>query len=300
MDDSNELSKGFHALIKLSANLGFLWQELSLVEGIHAAAEAGFDAVECHWPFDVPADDIKQTLKETGLPMLSLNTLPGDMGVGDFGVCAIPDREEEARQYIEQAVTYAVQIDAHHVHVMSGKIPEKLLSQGVAETTLEHSVEGPQGEMESSKSRGVTENYFDTYLRNLNYAADLAAEHDIGILIEPINRLDIPGYYLSDIETAVEIVVCLSRPNIKILFDCYHIQVAQGNLMNRLEQYLEYIKHIQIAAVPTRLEPDEGEVCYSRLLRWLYESGYSGYIGAEYKPRTTTEAGLGWIDLLRH
>ncbi len=264
-------------MIKLSANLGFLWRELSLVDAIHAAFKAGFDAVECHWPYDVPADEVKQALVETGLPMLSVNTLPGDKATGDFGVCAIPDREQEARQYIEQAVNYAAQIGAQHVHVMSGKVPEKVL-----------------------KSRGVTDIYFDTYINNLNYAADLAAEHDIGILIEPINRQDVPGYYLADIETAVETVVCLSRPNIKIMFDCYHIQVAQGNLMKRLEQYIDYIQHIQISAVPSRHEPDEGEVCYSRLITWLYESGYTGYVGAEYHPRTTTDDGLSWIDLLRH
>ncbi len=288
MDNTNKLI-GFTPLtklsvmspIKLSANLGFLWQELSLVEGIHAAAKAGFDAVECHWPFEVPADEVKQALEDTGLPMLSLNTLPGDMTAGDFGVCALPDRETEARQYIEQAVNYATQINAQQVHVMSGKVPEKVLQSG-------------------GVTNGYLESCFDVYLRNLNYAADLAAEHDIGILIEPINRQDVPGYYLANIETAVETVVCLSRPNIKILFDCYHIQVTQGNLMKRLEQYLEYIQHIQISAVPSRHEPDEGEVCYGRLLSWLYESRYTGYVGAEYHPRTTTEAGLGWIDLLRN
>ena len=284
-------------MIKLSANLGFLWQELSLVEGIHAAANAGFDAVECHWPYEVPADEVKQALEETGMPMLSLNTLPGDKAAGDFGVCALPGREEEARQYIEQAVNYAAQIGAQHVHVMSGKVPEKVLSRGVAETMLECSDDNPKGKVLKKlyKSGGVTNIYFDTYLNNLNYASDLAAKHDMGILIEPINRQDVPGYYLADIETAVETVVCLSRPNIKIMFDCYHIQVAQGNLMKRLEQYLEYIQHIQIAAVPSRQEPDEGEVCYSRLLMWLYESGYTGYVGAEYHPRTTTDDGLGWM-----
>ncbi|GAA0405887.1 hydroxypyruvate isomerase family protein [Cocleimonas flava] len=262
---------------KLSANLGFLWQELSLVEGIHAAANAGFDAVECHWPFETPAEDVKQALEETGLPMLSLNTLPGDLSAGDFGVCAIPERENEARQYIKQAVDYAAQINAQHVHVMSGKIPEKVLQSG-------------------GVSNGYLESCFDVYLSNLNYAADLAADHDIGILIEPINRQDIPGYYLSDIETAVETVACLSRSNIKIMFDCYHIQVAQGNLMKKLEQYLEYIQHVQIAAVPSRHEPDEGEVCYGRLLSWLYELGYTGYVGAEYRPRATTNEGLGWMN----
>ncbi|KAG1650295.1 putative hydroxypyruvate isomerase [Nymphon striatum] len=257
----------------LSANLGFLWQELSLVEGIHAAARAGFDAVECHWPYDVHAHEVKQALEDTGLPMLSLNTLPGDKAAGDFGVCAIPGREKEARKYIEQAFNYAAEVDAKHVHVMSGKMLEK-----------------------QHKSGGVLKPNLETYLNNLNYAADLAAEKNLGILIEPINRQDVPGYFLADLETAVDVVERVNKPNLKIMFDCYHIQVAQGNLMKRLSQYLEYIQHVQIAAVPSRHEPDEGEVCYSRLLTGLYESGYTGYVGAEYHPRTTTDAGLDWMN----
>ena len=251
---------------KLSANLGFLWTELPLTEAIRAAANAGFDAVECHWPFDFPAEIIKHALAETGLPMLSLNTFPGDRAAGDFGVCAIPDREQEARQYIDQAIAYATQTGTKHVHVMSGKVDEKV-----------------------RKSGGVS------YLKNLNYAADLAVEHGIGILIEPINRQDVPEYFLADMETAVEIVRKLNRANIKIMFDCFHIQKIHAELKPLLERYIDLVGHIQIAAVPSRHEPDEGDVDYPALLKWLDELGYKGYVGAEYKPRTTTDAGLGWI-----
>ena len=257
-------------MIKLSANLGFLWTELPFTEAIRAAANAGFDAVECHWPYDVPAEIIKQALAETGLPMLSFNTFPGDRATGDFGVCAIPDREQEARQYIDQAIAYATQTGTKNVHVMSGKVDEK-----------------------ARKSGGVS------YLKNLNYAADLAVEHGIGILIEPINRQDVPGYFLADMEAAVEIVRKLKHENIKIMFDCFHIQKIHGELRERLERNLDIIGHIQIAAVPSRHEPDEGDVDYPVLLKWLDELGYTGYIGAEYKPRKTTDAGLGWIDLIR-
>jgi hydroxypyruvate isomerase len=255
-------------MTKLSANLGFLWTELPLTEAIRAAANAGFDAVECHWPFETPAEIIKSTLLETNLGMLSLNTSRGNEKKGEFGICAFPDRVSEAREAIQQAVNYAVAIDAKAVHVMPGKAA------------------GIDGAMEC-------------FLDNLGYAATLADKFGLEILIEPINREDVPGYFLADMETAVEIVRKLKRANIKIMFDCYHIQKIHGELRDRLERNLDIIGHIQIAAYPSRHEPDEGDVDYPDFLKWLDALGYAGYVGAEYKPRTTTDAGLDWIDLLR-
>ena len=251
-------------MTKLSANLGFLWRELPFTEAIRAAANAGFDAVECHWPFDTPAEAVKAALQEVNLRLLSLNTSPGKLATGDFGLCAFPDRFSEAREAIRQAISYAAAIGANSVHVMPGKAAD---------------IDGAM----------------DTFSANLNYAAELAEKFSIDILIEPINREDVPEYFLADMETAVDIVKRLDRTNIKIMFDCYHIQKIHGELRARLEQYLELIGHIQIAAVPSRHEPDKGEIDYPGLLKWLDELGYAGFVGAEYKPRTTTDAGLGWM-----
>ena len=253
--------------MKLSANLGFLWNELAIADAIQAAALAGFDGVECHWPYENSAPDVKQALNQAKLPMLSLNTLPGDLEKGEFGLAALPGRENQAREDIDQAISYAAATGTYHIHVMAGK---------------------------SAK----TPHARDTFLANLEYAASVARSQGIGILIEPINQRDIPGYFLSHVETAVEIIQELGLPEIKMLFDCYHVQIMQGDLMHRLEKNLDHIGHIQIAAVPSRAEPDEGEIAYDRLLGQLGRLEYQGFVGAEYRPRVSTDQGLAWMKAL--
>jgi hydroxypyruvate isomerase len=250
-------------MARFSANLGFLWQELPLPDAIRAAKAAGFDAVECHYPYDVPAERVRAALRETGLTMLGLNTTRGDVAAGDNGLAALPGREEDARAAIRQAVSYATDIGAANVHVMAGKA---------------------SGEAARA-----------TFVANLQLACELAAEPGITILIEPLNRRDAPGYFLQTCEQSLEVMEDVARPNIKLMFDCYHLQIMQGDLTRRLEAYLNSIGHIQIASVPDRREPDHGEINYGYILNLLDTLGYDRPIGAEYRPKTSTDAGLGWL-----
>lgn len=251
--------------MKFSANLGFLFTELDLPDAIRAAAKAGFDAVECHFPYAFDPADVSAALRETGLPMLGLNTLPGDLSAGDFGLAALADREEEARAEITRAVDYAAAIGAGAVHVMAGKT-----DGGTAARAMYHA--------------------------NLGFACDLAAKHGITILIEPINHRDVPGYHLSRVEQAAAIIAEMDRPNLRLMFDCYHTQIMQGDLTRRLETHLPIIGHVQIAAVPDRGEPDLGEVDFGWLMRKLADMGHDRPVGAEYKPRSgNTGDGLGWL-----
>ncbi len=251
--------------MKFSANLGFLFTEMDLPDAIRAAAGAGFDAVECHFPYKFDAADVAAALRETGLSMLGLNTLPGDLSAGDFGLAALPDREQEARAEITRAVDYAAAIGAGAVHVMAGRT-----DGGPAARAIYHA--------------------------NLGFACDLAAAHGITILIEPINHRDVPGYHLSEVEQAADIIAEMDRQNLRLMFDCYHTQIMQGDLTRRIETHLPIIGHIQIAAVPDRGEPDAGEVDFRWLLHRLGEMGYDRPIGAEYKPRSgRTGDGLGWL-----
>lgn len=252
--------------MQFSANLGFLFTDLPLPEAVRAAKRAGFDAVECHFPYAVAAEEVKAALDETGLPMLGLNTVPGDVAAGDFGLAALPGRAAEARAAIEQAVHYAAEIGAANVHVMAGKTD----GGAAAETAFRD---------------------------NLRFACDRAAAHGIGILIEPINHRDVPGYHLSRVEHAAEIITDLGQENLRLMFDCYHTQIMQGDLTRRIEAHLPLIGHIQIAAVPDRGEPDAGEVNYPELLKSIAGFGYARPIGAEYKPRgANTAEGLGWLE----
>lgn len=255
-------------MARFSANLGFLWNELVLPEAVAAAAAAGFDAVECHWPYQVPAEEVKAALADAGLAMLGLNTLRGHVAAGDMGLSALPGREAEARAAIDEAIAYATATGTRNVHVMAG---------------------APGG------AAGAR----DTYLGNLAYAAGRARPHGIGILIEPLNHRDAPGYFLSTSDAAIAIIAELGEPEVRLMFDCYHVQIMEGDLMRRLERHLPIIGHIQIAAVPSRREPDEGEVAYERLIAAIDGMGYCGFIGAEYRPRTGTAEGLGWLQAFR-
>lgn len=248
-----------------SANLGFLRQELALCDAVHAAARAGFDAVECHWPFETPAAQLTGALAQTGLPMLGLNTRRGNAAAGDFGLSAVPGREQEVRAHIDEAIDYCHRIGGHSVHVMAGR------SDG------------------GDAAGGV-------FRDNLRYACERAGPLGVQILIEPINLRDVPAYHLCHVEAAAETIGAVARPNLKLMFDCYHVQIMQGDLLTRLSTYLPLIGHLQIAAVPDRGEPDQGELNYAGIIEALSRMGYRGYIGAEYRPRGTTDEGLRWLD----
>lgn len=254
-------------MTKFSANLGFLWADLPLSDAIHAAKAAGFDAVECHWPYDVPANDVLGALQSTGMTMLGLNTRRGKTEHGDNGLSALPDRVHEARAAIDEALAYAVAIKAANIHVMAG------FSDGQAA--------------------------HDTFVANLRYAADLAATHHITILIEPLNAYDAPGYFLKTTQQAQAIIKEVAAPNLRLMFDCYHVQLSEGDLTHRLQDLASIIGHIQFASVPDRGAPDHGEVNYSHIFHVIVTLGYAGPLGAEYKPLGPTEETLGWIKELQ-
>lgn len=250
-------------MTKFSANLGFLWAGLSLPQAIHAAKTAGFDAVECHWPYDCPPQDVKAALTDTGLVMLGLNTRRGDVDKGENGLSALPDRITEARAAIDEALQYAVAINARNIHVMAG------FAQGQAA--------------------------HDVFVANLRYACTAAAAHGITILIEPLNRYDAPGYFLTTTDQAKDIIAAVAEPNMALMFDCYHVQLMEGDLTHRLTALLPIIGHIQFASVPDRGAPDDGEINYAHIFRVISELGYAAPLGAEYKPKGPTETSLAWL-----
>lgn len=249
--------------MRFSANLGFLWADRPLTDAIRAAKAAGFDAVELHWPYDTPAAEVAQTLRDTGLPCLGLNTLRGDVAAGENGLAALPGRETEARAAIDEALAYGAEIGAARVHVMAG----------VAEGADAH----------------------DTFLANLTYACERAATRGMGILIEPLNRHDAPGYFLRTTDQALSIIEALGHDALQLMFDCYHVQRTEGDLTYRLTELLPHIGHIQIASAPDRGAPDHGEIDYTYLFTLLEQLGYDRPVGAEYKHQGETETTLSWL-----
>ena len=249
---------------RFAANLGYLFTERALLERIGAAAAAGFKAIELQFPYDVPAAAVKAAIEDNKLTMLGLNSPPGERD-GEFGLAAVPGREKDWQVLFGRALDYAAAIGASAIHCLAGKVmPEQ---------------------------RPAAERVF---IDNLKRAADLVAAKNVTLLIEPINARDRPNYFLNRVEHAADIIDKTAKPNIRMQFDFYHVQIVGGDLLHRLEQYFALIGHLQCAAVPSRHEPDEGEVNYPAVFEAVDRLGYKGWIGAEYRPRGHTEDGLGW------
>jgi 2-dehydrotetronate isomerase len=250
---------------RLAANLAYLFTERGLLERFAAAAAAGFTAVELQSPYDHAPSAVKAELDRHGLTMLGINTAHGQPASGGAGVAAIPGREQEFAVQFRQALAYVTAIGGIQIHCLAGTVPPE---------------QRPAAER--------------TFIRNLAHAADAAAERDITLLIEPLNPRDGPGYFLTRVEQAADIVEKVERPNVRIQLDFYHAQIAGGDLIRRLERHFPVVGHVQIAGVPSRSEPNEGEVNYPQILAALDRLGYDKWVGCEYHPRRRTEDGLGW------
>lgn len=253
---------------KFSANLGFLWTELPLPDAIRAAGKAGFDAVECHWPYEFSGDEVNAALAETGFVMIGINTRLGVNGPDDFGVAARPGREAEAHDHIDEAIAYATAIGCRNINVVAGKTGGTAAAEAV-------------------------------FRKNLDYACSRAAPHGLTVVVEPISQRAAPGYHVSLVEQAMETIHAVGADNLKLMFDCFHVQVMQGDLTTRLKAALPHLGHIQFSAVPDRGEPDRGEINYPWLFSELDAMGWTGFLGAEYHPRGTIEEGLGWLKAYR-
>ena len=246
---------------RFAANLGHLFTERPLIERFGAAAAAGFAAVELQFPYDIAPSAVTAELKRHNLTQLGVNTPQ----CPEFGLAALPGRERDWDAAFKRALDYVVAIGGSAVHCMTGTVPPE--QRPAAETV---------------------------FIKNLERAAADAAKANITLLIEPINPRDRPGYFLSHVEHAADVIAKVGAPNVRIQFDFYHVQIVSGDLLKRFEKFFPVIGHVQVAAVPTRGEPDEGEINYPAVFEAIDRSGYTGWIGCEYKPRTRTEDGLGW------
>ena len=221
--------------------------------------------VECHWPYEYDAAKVKAALDATGLTMLGLNTVRGNLTANENGLAALPGREDEARAAIDQALRYAAAINTPNIHVMAGYA-------------------------EGSAAK-------DCFIENLRYAT--SQKQHITFLLEPLNQYDAPGYFLNSTDQARRIIEAVAAPNLKLMFDCYHIQILEGDLTRRLQANIDIIGHIQFAGVPSRGRPDHGEINYQHIFKQIADMGYTAPLGAEYKPENDdTDGSLGWKNRL--
>lgn len=256
-------------MLRFSANLGFLWSDRPLISRIDAAARAGFRAVELHYPYDVPAAEVAAACNRHGIVLLGINTNVGSGADAHAGLGAVPGRETDFAALFEQALDYAVMAGGSAIHVMAGRVPE-------------------------SDRRAARE----VFVGNLRRIAPQAAEHGLTLLLEPLNPHDMPGYFYSHVSEAADIIHRVGAPNLRLMFDAYHVGRVGDDVAALLDRHADTIGHVQIAAVPSRAEPDEGILDYRAVFRRLGEIGYHGWIGCEYRPRVATDDGLVWMKAL--
>ena len=239
-----------------------MFAERPMLERFGAAA-AGFKAVELQVPYEHPAGAVRAEIERHGLRMLGINTASGRPG--EFGLAALPGRERDFAAAFDQALDYVLTVGGTAIHCMSGVVP-------------------PEQRAEAERA----------FVANMARAGDLAAGKDITLLIEPINQRERPNYFLARPEDAAELIGRIGRDNVRIQFDFYHAQITGGDLITRFAKHLPLVGHVQVAAVPSRAEPDEGEINYPAVFAAVDRLGYGGFIGCEYKPRARTEDGLVW------
>jgi hydroxypyruvate isomerase len=251
---------------KLAANISWLFTEVPFIDRFAAAADAGFEAVEFQFPGGVPPAEIAARLQRHRLTLALFNMPAGDYAKGDRGMAALPGRAAEFMAGVDYALGLARATGCARIHALAGIWPEGR----------------PKAEGE------------ETYVENLRRAADVLAPHGISVLIEPLNSRDTPGYFLNTSGDALRVIERVGRANVRLQFDLYHCQIMEGDLARHVRGLAGRFAHVQIAGVPDRNEPDIGEVNFPYLLDLLDETGYAGWVGAEYRPRAGTLAGLGW------
>lgn len=252
---------------RFAANLSMLFTEVPLLQRFERAARAGFKAVELQFPYEAPAAALRQQLDAHGLQMVLHNLPAGDWAAGDRGIACNPARIEEFRAGVATAIAYATTLGVQQLNCLAGKAPE-----GVDEAALRR-----------------------TFVENLRFAARALKEAGLRLLIEPINNYDVPGFWLNNTPKALAVLDEVGADNAFVQYDIYHAQRYEGELAATMSKHLTRIGHIQLADNPGRNEPGTGEINYPFLFRHLDRIGYTGWIGAEYKPATTTEAGLDWM-----
>src|SRR4029453_16573355 len=251
---------------KLAANLTMLFGEVPFLERFKAAAEAGFSAVEYLFPYDHDREVLGRQLRDHGLCQ-GLHNLPaGNWAAGERGIACLPDRVDEFKAGVDQAIDYATALDCTRVNCLAG-------------------IQTPA--VPSSAAR-------ETFTRNVEYAASRLKAAGIQLMIEPINTRDVPGFFLNTTRQALDVIAAVGSDNVFVQFDIYHMQIMEGNVASTIEKHLPSIGHMQLADVPGRYEPGTGEIDYGSLFDLVDRIGYGGWIGCEYIPLAGTSNGLHW------
>ncbi|PTR35499.1 hydroxypyruvate isomerase [Luteibacter sp. OK325] len=249
---------------RFAANLTMMFNEHDFLDRFDAAAAAGFGAVEFLFPYDHPVEQVVDRVERSGLAVVLMNLPAGDWAAGERGMAAIPARAADVRAAFERATPYIRALRVPRVHLMAGIAPND-------------------------------DHHWRAYRESIRWCAEQAMALSVDVLLEPVNRRDMPGYFMSDVDAALTLIDELRLPNLKLQLDLYHAQIIHGDVTTRMRRAMPVLAHVQVASVPSRHEPDGEELNYAFLFAELDRLGYTGHVGCEYRPRGRTEDGLGWL-----
>ncbi len=252
---------------KFSANLSMLFTEVGFADRFERAARAGFKGVECQFPYELPREDIAAKLDKYSQEMVLFNIPAGNWAAGERGIACLPGRESEFQEGVGKAIEYGKALKCPRINCLAGLTPKNAPADKVRQTLV----------------------------NNLEFAADAMQKAGISLLVEMLNDKDVPGFYLVRTQDALKLLEEVKPANLWLQYDIYHMQIMEGNLAKTIQENVGRIGHIQLADNPGRHEPGTGEINFTNLFKFIDESGYTGWIGCEYKPAGATEEGLGWV-----
>ena len=253
---------------RFAANLSMLFGEVEFLDRFRLAGEAGFSGVEYLFPYAWTPEELRQALEANGLTQVLFNLPAGDWEAGERGIACLPDRVDEFRAGVDEAIRYAGALNCQQVNCLAGIVPVG---------ANEHEA-------------------WETLSNNVEYAAEKLGEAGITLCLEAINsRVDMPGFFLDTSARVMQVIESVETDNVRLQYDVYHMQIMEGDLIRTMECLLPWIAHIQIADNPGRNQPGTGEIHFPRVFEALDRMGYQGWVGAEYRPTDITSASLDWL-----
>ncbi len=244
-----------------------LWPELDIYDRFRAAADAGFTRIEILFVHELDHSRIADLLKQHGLELVLFDPAPGNWQAGERGLLSLPGREAEFMRSIEEALKTAQRFGTKRLNAIAGVLPHGV-TRGDAERTA---------------------------VDNMRKAAPLAEQAGVKLLIEPINNVDMPGYFADSVAKGVDLIDAVDHPALRLQLDQYHVGMMGGDARAELRKHFRLVEHVQIADVPGRHEPGTGQQAIPEFLAELDAAGYTGAVGLEYRPLGSTDDALKWL-----
>ena len=254
-------------MLNLAVNLSMIFTEVPLIERFALAKKHGFQAVEIQFPYELSIPHIQHQLELHQLELVLINVPAGDLMQGGNGLAGVPGQETEFALAVQKAMHYASQLSVPTVNILAGKQPVDADLLPCLQILAE----------------------------NLRFACDAFQDTDVTPVIEMINSTDMPRFLIQNLAQGQEMLEAVNHPALKLQYDCYHMAMMGEDVLQGLKENIDNIAHIQFADYPGRHEPHTAELHYDEIFKWIRNSSYLGYCGAEYKPSTSSSNSFSWL-----